>query len=113
LRLAEAGRHTDALTTSNEAVSLHRELTTTNRDTHLPDLAISLWSVGYVGLMVGSVTEEIIALTAEGVRYFDELAAAEPAAFEKRRQAARRTLDELRRAAAGTEVNEPLPAAEG
>ncbi|WP_329012104.1 tetratricopeptide repeat protein [Micromonospora rifamycinica] len=112
-RLAEAGRHAEALTTSREAVDLRRELTTTNRDAHLPDLAMSLWNVGYVGLKVGSVTEEVIASTAEGVRYFDELAAAEPAAFEEHRQAARRNLDELRRAAGGTEVNEPLRDAEG
>ncbi|MFY1681418.1 hypothetical protein ACN265_07815 [Micromonospora sp. WMMD730] len=112
-RLTEAGQHTEALTTSHEAVNLYQELTTTNRDAHLPKLAMSLWNVGYVGLMVGSVTEEVIALTAEGVRYFDELTAADPAAFEKRRQAARRTLDELHRAAGGTEVNESLPDAEG
>ncbi|MGX4653133.1 hypothetical protein ACWCHM_05540 [Micromonospora sp. SCSIO 07396] len=113
VRLAQAGRHTDALTTSHEAVNLYQELTTTNRDTHLPDLATSLLNVGYVGLMAGTVTDEVIALTTEGVRYFDELAAAEPAAFEERRQAARRTLDELYRAAAGTDVNQPLPDTEG
>ncbi|MEV6798600.1 tetratricopeptide repeat protein [Micromonospora rifamycinica] len=113
IRLAQAGRHTEALDASQEAVDLRRELTTTNRDAHLPDLAMLLWNVGYVGLKVGSVTEEVIASTAEGVRYFDELAAAEPAAFEERRQAARRTLDELHRATGGTEVNEPLPDAEG
>nr|WP_239485607.1 tetratricopeptide repeat protein [Micromonospora humidisoli] len=113
VRLAQAGRHTDALTTSHEALNLRRELTTINRDTHLPGLATSLWSVGYVGLMAGTVTDEVIALTAEGVRYFDELAAVEPAAFEERRQAARRTLDELHRAAAGIDASEPLPDAEG
>ncbi|MBO4163702.1 tetratricopeptide repeat protein [Micromonospora antibiotica] len=107
-RLAEAGQHTEALTTSHEAVNLYRQLTTTNRDAHLPALANSLWNIGYVGLIAGSVTEDVIALTAEGVRYLNELATAYPAAFEERRQAARRTLDELHRAAAGTEVNETL-----
>ncbi|SCE66784.1 Tetratricopeptide repeat-containing protein [Micromonospora matsumotoense] len=112
-RLTEAGQHTEALTTSHEAVNLYRQLTTTNRDAHLPDLANSLWNIGYVGLIADSVTEEAIALTAEGVCYFDELAAAYPAAFEERRQAARRTLDELHRAAGGAEVNENLRDAEG
>ncbi|MEU7977367.1 tetratricopeptide repeat protein [Micromonospora sp. NPDC049081] len=101
IRLAEAGQHTEALTTSQEAVKLHQELTTTNRDAHLPNLATSLWNVGFVALMVGSVTEQVIAMTAEGVRYFDELAATEPAAFEESRQATRHTLDELRRVATG------------
>ncbi|MEV4724586.1 tetratricopeptide repeat protein [Micromonospora humida] len=113
VRLAEAGRHTDALTTSQEAVNIRRELTTTNRDAHLPALATSLWNVGYIGLMAGTVTDEVIALTAEGVRYFDELAAAFPATFEKRRQAARDALDVLHGAAAGTDVNQPLPDTEG
>ncbi|MFE7871788.1 hypothetical protein ACFUYE_15715 [Micromonospora humida] len=112
LRLAQAGQHTDALTTSHEAVNLFHELTTTNRDAHLPALATSLWNVGYIGLMAGTVTDEVIALTAEGVRYFDELAAAAPTTFEGRRQSARRTLDRLYRAAAGPDGNAPLPDAE-
>ena len=113
IQLAEAGRQADALTTSQEALHLRRELTATNRDAHLPDLATSLRNVGFIALLVGSVTEQVISLTSEGVRYLDELAAAEPAAFEERRQEVRHILDELRRVAAGRDGAEPLPEVEG
>ncbi|MEU3456802.1 tetratricopeptide repeat protein [Micromonospora sp. NPDC006766] len=42
VQLAEAGRTIEALTTSNEAVNLYRELVQLNRDAHLPRLAGSL-----------------------------------------------------------------------
>ena len=40
--LAEAGRRAEALTATQEAVDLHRELAAHNRDAYLPDLAMSV-----------------------------------------------------------------------
>ena len=42
LRLAEAGRRAEALTASQEALDLRRELAGGNRDAYLPDLAMSV-----------------------------------------------------------------------
>nr|MDT0663453.1 tetratricopeptide repeat protein [Micromonospora sp. DSM 115978] len=42
LRLTEAGRRADAVTWSEQAVTLHRELAHTDPETHLPDLALSV-----------------------------------------------------------------------
>ncbi|WP_203794767.1 hypothetical protein, partial [Actinoplanes derwentensis] len=71
---------------------------------YLPNLAASLWNVGFVALEVDSVTSEVIALTAEGVGYFETLAAAEPEAFAERHQAAVETLTRLQHA---LDANEP------
>ncbi|MFJ8686961.1 hypothetical protein [Micromonospora wenchangensis] len=99
--LAEVGHQTGALTTSEQAVDLYRQLASTNRDAYLPNLALALRNIGLIALLFGTVDELVIALTTEGVRYFDELARAEPAVFEKRRQAASQILDELHRVAGG------------
>ncbi|MGC5664856.1 tetratricopeptide repeat protein [Micromonospora sp. WMMD723] len=111
--LAEAGQHTEALTTSHEAVNLYRQLASTNRDAYLPNLALALRNVGFIALLFGRVDELVIALTAEGVQYFDELATAEPAVFEERRQVARQTLDDLSRIAGadhdGSSSRDPEP----
>ncbi|WP_420116521.1 hypothetical protein [Micromonospora sp.] len=113
VRLAQAGRHTEALTTSHEAVNLYRQLASTNRDAYLPNLALALRNVGFIALLFGRVDELAIALTAEGVQYFDELATAEPAVFEERRQVARQTLDDLSRIAGadhgGSSSGDPEP----
>jgi hypothetical protein len=42
IRLAEAGRRAEALSTAHEAANLYRELVTLNRDAYLPDLAASV-----------------------------------------------------------------------
>ncbi|MBB4765717.1 tetratricopeptide repeat protein [Actinoplanes digitatis] len=94
-RLADSGRRAEALIASQEAVDLRRELARLDRDAYLPDLATSLWNVGFVALKVGCVTDDVVALTAEGVRYFETLAASEPAAFASRHEAAAKTLAEL------------------
>ncbi|MFY1661164.1 hypothetical protein [Micromonospora sp. WMMD1274] len=96
-RLAEAGRRDEALAASQEAVNLFRKLADGNRDAYLPSLARSLWGVGYVARILGVVSEQILDAVAEGVRYFDELAAAEPRAFTARRDAAASTLTDLRK----------------
>jgi tetratricopeptide (TPR) repeat protein len=97
-RLAEEGRRAEALAASQEAVDLYRELAAGNRDAYLPDLATSLWNVGYVARILEETSEQILDAVAEGVRYFDELAASEPQAFTARRDAAASTLTDLRTA---------------
>ncbi|MDG4763765.1 tetratricopeptide repeat protein [Solwaraspora sp. WMMD406] len=109
LRLAEAGQRTEALTTSQEALTLYRELATTNRDAYLPDLARSLWSIGYIAHLLGEAQEQIFDAVAEGVRYFDELVAAEPQAFTTDRDAAAATLAELKEIAASQRPKPPSP----
>ncbi|MFI6076473.1 hypothetical protein ACIA5C_33515 [Actinoplanes sp. NPDC051343] len=94
LRLATAGRP-NAVATIRDAVGLGRELVGKNRDAHLPVLAASLCNVGSVGFEVGDVDDEVIALTAEGLRYFEELARAEPGAYARRRDQAASVLTEL------------------
>ncbi len=103
--LAEAGRRAEAREAGDEAVTLRRELVAGNRDAHLPDLATSLWNVGHVARILGDSSQQIIEAVAEGVRYFDELAAIEPQAFTARRDAAASTLTDLQSSAAdqGTE----------
>ncbi|MGW1061822.1 hypothetical protein [Micromonospora rubida] len=97
LRLAEAGRRAEALTAIEEAIDLRRELAATDRDAHLPNLAISLRNVGVVGLAVGVASDHVVAMTTEGVQYFEELAAAEPEAFAALRDTAVSILAELQR----------------
>ncbi|MET8147987.1 tetratricopeptide repeat protein [Actinoplanes sp. NPDC049668] len=109
IMLAEAGRRAEALTASQEAVDLRRELTRLNRDAYLPNLATSLCNMGSIALKVGCVTNDVVALTAEGVRYFETLAASDPAAFASRHRAAAKTLAELRR----NPAQRPNPAAGG
>ncbi|GAB3812636.1 hypothetical protein GCM10027605_54810 [Micromonospora zhanjiangensis] len=101
LRLAELGRHADALQTSQEAGDLYRKLATNNPDTYLPHLANSLWNVGDVARFLGERSDQILEAVAEGVRYFEELAAAEPEAFSARRDAAAATLAELKDSSTG------------
>ncbi|MEU2616530.1 tetratricopeptide repeat protein, partial [Micromonospora sp. NPDC007271] len=99
LRLAEVGRRDEALAASQEAVDLRRGLAAGNRDAYLPDLAASLWNIGYVARILGETSEQILDAVAEGVRYFDELAATEPQAFTARRDAAASTLTDLQNSA--------------
>ncbi|MFI0792001.1 hypothetical protein ACH4OY_04755, partial [Micromonospora rubida] len=99
LGLAEAAWRGEALVASQEAVDLRRELVAGNRDAYLPDLATSLWNVGYVARILGETSDQILDAVAEGVRYFDELAATEPQAFTARRDAAVSTLTDLKNSA--------------
>jgi tetratricopeptide (TPR) repeat protein len=96
-RLAEAGRQSEALAAGTEAVGLYRELAADGRRAYLAGLATALWNVGAVSLAIGHVTDRAITMTAEGVRYLGALATTEPDAFAGRRDAAGRTLAELRR----------------
>jgi predicted TPR repeat methyltransferase len=43
-----------------------------------PSIAPSLWNVGWIGVRVHEMTEQAIAVAAEAVQHFDELAANEP-----------------------------------
>ncbi|WP_433342596.1 hypothetical protein [Micromonospora sp. CA-111912] len=99
VRLAEAGLYTEARAASEEAIHLYRGLAAANRDAYLPKLAKSLLGAGVVGLVVGDTSNDIVALTAEGVQHLEALAAAEPAAFAPLRDLAASTLAELRRVA--------------
>ncbi|MEH1169257.1 tetratricopeptide repeat protein [Micromonospora sp. CPCC 205539] len=110
-RLAEAGQAPEAVAAVQKAVDLRRELAAANRGAYLPDLARSLRNVGSVALSVGSITAQVIDLTAEGVRYFEQLAAVEPQAFDQQRQAAQETLVRLRDAATGSAEPDVLGAA--
>ncbi|KKK06933.1 hypothetical protein LQ51_05430 [Micromonospora sp. HK10] len=99
VRLAAVGRRAEALEASQEAVDLYRELAAGNRDAYLPHLATSLWNVGYVARILEETSEQILDAVAEGIRYFDELAATEPQAFTARRDAAASTLADLQNSA--------------
>jgi len=45
---------------------------------HRASIAPSLWNVGWIGVRVHETTEQVIAVAAEAVQHFDELAANEP-----------------------------------
>lgn len=107
LRLAENRKPTDALAANRESIDLRRELTAADREAHLPGLAMSLWHAGMVGLMTGAISNGIIEMTAEGVRYLSELSAQQPEAFSGRYRAAANTLSGLRQIAA--QVGTPPP----
>ncbi len=109
IRLAEAGRRAEALGASQEAVDLYRELANGNRNAYLPNLATSLWAVGYLARILGDTSEQLLDAVAEGVRYFDELAATEPQAFSARRDAAASTLTDLQNSAANQQPKLPPP----
>ncbi|WP_229402081.1 hypothetical protein [Micromonospora okii] len=100
IRLAQARWPAEALATSAEAVDLYRELAASNREAHLPQLAKALWVAGFVALIVGYASDHTVAMTAEGLRHLEALAAAEPAAFAELRDLAAETLARLRRLAA-------------
>ncbi|MGH3623848.1 MAG: tetratricopeptide repeat protein [Sciscionella sp.] len=74
LRLAEAGRRAEALSASDEAVQLYRELAAGNRDAYLPNLATS---VNNHALRLAEAGRRAEALTAsdEAVQLRRELAA--------------------------------------
>jgi tetratricopeptide (TPR) repeat protein len=61
IRLAEAGRRTDALAATQEAVKLYRELAAINRDAHLPDLAMSVTNLARRLTETGRRTEALAA----------------------------------------------------
>ncbi|MGC4773513.1 hypothetical protein ACLQ25_31685 [Micromonospora sp. DT44] len=109
IQLAQAGRRAEALIAIQEAVDLRRELADGNRDAYLPNLATSLWTVGYIARILGETSEQILDAVAEGVRYFDELAATEPQAFTDRRDAAAATLTDLRNSAVNQQPELPPP----
>ncbi|RAK24795.1 hypothetical protein B0I29_1351, partial [Actinoplanes lutulentus] len=74
VRLAEAGRRVEALTASQEAVDLRRELAAGNRDAYLPDLAMS---VNNHAVQLAEAGRRVEALTAsqEAVDLYRALAA--------------------------------------
>jgi hypothetical protein len=95
IRLAESGRRTEALTTSEEAVTLYRELVAGNRDAYLPNLATSLWTTPWVCLKVGGPMDLAVAAGEEAVALFEELAGENSAAFGGQLRGAARTLAEV------------------
>ncbi|MGW5667031.1 hypothetical protein ACWEVO_03565, partial [Micromonospora sp. NPDC003776] len=95
--LAQAGRLAEALIATGEAVELYRELVRLNRDAHLSGLASSLWNVGWITVQVPDpdYMPTAIKTTTEAIGIYTELAAAEPDAFARLRDAATETLDQL------------------
>jgi hypothetical protein len=95
ISLAAAGRRGEALTVSEEALTLYRELAARNRDAYRRDLATSLRAHAWVRHLVGADLAAALATAREAVDAYTELAGAEPAAFGDRRSAARRTLADV------------------
>ena len=72
VRLSEAGRREEALTASEEAVKLYRELVGRNRDAFLPDLASALNNLGIRLSNLGR-REEALTASEEAVKLYREL----------------------------------------
>ncbi|MCX4099235.1 tetratricopeptide repeat protein [Nocardia sp. alder85J] len=81
LRLANAGRQDEALTVTQDAVTVYRRLATANPASHEPDLAMSLNNLGIRLSEVGR-REDALAPAEEAVAVYRRLAAANPAAHE-------------------------------
>ncbi|MDG4834817.1 tetratricopeptide repeat protein [Solwaraspora sp. WMMD1047] len=80
LRLAEAGRRSEALTFSQEAVTLRRELAEANRDAYLPDLAVSVNNHA-LRLAEAGRRSEALTFSQEAVTVYRELAEANRDAY--------------------------------
>ena len=95
-RLSGVGRREDALAPAEEAVTIRRRLAETNPAAYLPNLAQSLWSIGWI-CDVGSFDDAAgIAATEEAVALFAVLARSQPAAYSEYQAAAAATLARLR-----------------
>jgi tetratricopeptide (TPR) repeat protein len=77
-RLAAAGQHQQALTSTEEAVAIWRRLAEVNSATYLPDLAASLGNLGTFLSEVGR-RDEALAPAEEAVDLYRRLAEANPA----------------------------------
>jgi hypothetical protein len=96
LRLAEAGRRGEALTVSQKAVDLRRELVEVNRDAYLPNLAALLkftWVRRH--LEAEAETSEALRAAREAESLFSQLAASMPDAFQDRASQAGQLVREL------------------
>ncbi len=80
VRLAEVGRPHEALAAIEEAVTIRRNLTQTNPDTHLPDLALSLNNLSSRLSAVGR-RQEALAAIEEAVTIYRDLARVNPAIY--------------------------------
>nr|MDQ3989177.1 tetratricopeptide repeat protein [Actinomycetota bacterium] len=94
IRLAEAGRRPEALTTAEEAVTLRRELAAANRDAYLPDLAMSVNNLA-VDLAEAGRRPEALTTAEEATDLYRELAEREPNTFADRLAATQRTVSYL------------------
>ncbi len=79
-RLSELGRREEALTATQEAVGIYRQLAQANPQAFLPDLATSLNNLGYMLSALGR-REEALTATQEAVEIRRKLAQANPQAF--------------------------------
>jgi tetratricopeptide (TPR) repeat protein len=80
LRQSSVGEHKDALASMAEAIRLRRELATTNQDSFLSDLAVSLNNLATLEKIVGHNSDALVSLV-ECVDYYRKLAKANPNAF--------------------------------
>ena len=78
--LSALGRREEALTATQEAVKIYRQLAQQNPQAFLPDLAMSLNNLGYMLSELGR-REEALAATAEAADLYRDLARANPQAF--------------------------------
>ena len=79
IRLSGVGRRQDALTPTQEAVTIYRELAKTNPTAYLPNLAASLTNLGIRLSEVGR-RQDALTPTQEAVTIYRELAKTNPAA---------------------------------
>jgi tetratricopeptide (TPR) repeat protein len=80
IRLAYAGRREEALASSEEAVTIFRQLAQSDPDAHLPGLAKSLNDLGTRLLQLGR-REEALAPSEEAVTIFRQLAQSDPVTY--------------------------------
>ncbi|MFC7897527.1 tetratricopeptide repeat protein, partial [Streptomyces sp. NPDC057381] len=81
IRLGEAGRRSEALTTTEEAVTIYRQLAQDNPAAYEPDLATSLSNLGN-RLAQGGRHDEALTTAEEAVEIRRRLAQDNPAAYE-------------------------------
>ncbi|MFB6694611.1 hypothetical protein ACFCX3_29260 [Streptomyces virginiae] len=82
-RLFEAGRPTEALTATEQAVHIYRRLAATDPTSHEPDLAASLRILG-ARLSEAERPTEALPTTEQAVHIYRRLAATDPTAHEPR-----------------------------
>ena len=97
-RLSEAGSRKEALAPTQEAVEIRRGLAdpeTGNPAAHLPDLAMSLWTVGWICDHAGTEIQAGLAAVSESIGLHETLAAAGDEVCRSRLGAVRATYDSL------------------
>jgi tetratricopeptide (TPR) repeat protein len=110
--LSDLGRRDAALAATEEAVEIYRRLATANPAVFDPELAQSLWAIGWVRVSAGTELDGALTAVKESIEIFKRLAAALPNVFGGRLVGVYRTaadvLDQLGRTEEASAIRHQL-----